>query len=84
MPEAPASYSLTGSLAPRTPDAAGRMAVEAMAGTASVLRKGGFETAAFRRRVTSPGGTTARGLAALERGGVRSAFSDAVDAAAGP
>jgi len=53
-----------------TPDAAGRMAVEAMAGTASVLREGGLDTAAFRRRVTSPGGTTARGLAALERGGL--------------
>ena len=62
---------------------AGRLAVEAMAGTASVLREHGNDTAALRRRVTSPGGSTARGLAALERGGVRAAFSDAVDAAAG-
>ena len=31
-------------------------------------------------RVTSPGGSTARGLGALERGGVRAAFSDAMDA----
>lgn len=65
------------------PDAAARMAVETMAGTASVLREGGFDTAGLRRRVTSPAGSTARGLAALERGGVRSAFSDAVDAVAG-
>jgi pyrroline-5-carboxylate reductase len=65
------------------PDAASRMAVETMAGTAATLRANGLDTAALRRRVTSPGGSTARGLAALERGGVRSAFSDAVDAVAG-
>jgi pyrroline-5-carboxylate reductase len=33
-----------------------------------------------RREVASPGGLTARGLDALERGGVRAAFSDALDA----
>jgi pyrroline-5-carboxylate reductase len=65
------------------PDVAGRMTVEAMAGTAAVLRAGGDDTAGLRTRVTSPGGSTARGLAALERGGLRAAFSDAVDAAAG-
>lgn len=65
------------------PQDAARMATEAMAGTASVLRDGGFDTLALRRRVTSPGGSTARGLAALERGGVRAAFSDAVDAVVG-
>lgn len=66
-----------------SPDDASLMATETMAGTAAVLREGGFDTLALRRRVTSPGGSTARGLAALERGGVRSAFSDAVDAVAG-
>jgi pyrroline-5-carboxylate reductase len=66
------------------PDDASRMAVEAMAGTASVLREAGGDTAGLRKRVTSPGGSTARGLAALERGGVRAAFSDAVDAVASP
>lgn len=65
------------------PGDAARMAVETMAGTAATLREGGLDTAGLRRRVTSPGGSTARGLAALERGGVRSAFSDAVDAVAG-
>jgi pyrroline-5-carboxylate reductase len=65
------------------PDDAARMAVEAMAGTASVLREGGLDTLALRRRVTSPGGSTARGLAALERGGVRAAFAGAVDAVVG-
>jgi pyrroline-5-carboxylate reductase len=65
------------------PDAAARMAVETMAGTAATLRAHDFDTLALRRRVTSPGGSTARGVAALEHGGVRSAFSNAVDAAAG-
>jgi pyrroline-5-carboxylate reductase len=63
-----------------TADDAGRLAVETMAGTADVLREYGNDTAGLRRRVTSPGGSTARGLDALERGGLRAAFSDAVDA----
>jgi pyrroline-5-carboxylate reductase len=66
------------------PDAAAEMAVGAMAGTAATLRAHGFDTLALRRRVTSPGGSTARGLAALERGGVRDAFSNAVDAVVKP
>jgi pyrroline-5-carboxylate reductase len=37
------------------------------------------DTLAVRRGVTSPGGTTARGLAALEREGVRRAFAAAMD-----
>ncbi len=61
---------------------AGRLAVEGMAGTAVVLRENADDTLALRRRVTSPGGLTARGLAALEAGGVRKAFNDAVDAVA--
>jgi pyrroline-5-carboxylate reductase len=64
------------------PDLAATMAVESMAGTATVLRASGNDTRALRRRVTSPGGMTARGLAALERGGVRAAFEDAVAAVA--
>jgi pyrroline-5-carboxylate reductase len=65
------------------PDVASTMAVESMAGTATVLRERGNDTRALRRRVTSPGGMTARGLAALERGGVRAAFEDAVAAVVG-
>lgn len=49
-----------------------------MAGTAELLRSA--DTLAVRRGVTSPGGTTARGLAALERGGLRAAFAEAMDA----
>ena len=62
------------------PDDAGRMAVETMAGTAAVLRERDLDTKGLRRRVTSPGGSTARGVAALERAGLRSAFDDAVTA----
>ena len=39
-----------------------------------------YDTLTVRREVTSPGGSTARGLAALERAGVRGAFQDAIDA----
>ena len=54
-----------------------------MAGTAALLETRDYDTLAVRREVTSPGGTTARGLAALERGGVRPAFQDAFDAGHG-
>ena len=40
----------------------------------------GYDTLAVRREVASPGGLTARGLSELERGGIRAAFSDALDA----
>jgi pyrroline-5-carboxylate reductase len=64
------------------PGDASRMAVETMAGTVGMLREQELDTAALRRRVTSPGGSTARGLEALERGGLRAAFYDAVAAVA--
>jgi pyrroline-5-carboxylate reductase len=51
-----------------------------MAGSAALLLQRGCDTLAVRREVASPGGGTARGLAALERGGVRRAFQDAMDA----
>ncbi len=59
---------------------AARLAVETMAGTAALLHARDYDTLQVRREVTSPGGATARGLAALERGGIRGAFQDAVDA----
>jgi pyrroline-5-carboxylate reductase len=62
------------------PADAALMAVETLAGTAAMLRTNDYDTAGLRRRVTSPGGSTARGLEALERGGVRTAFHDAVTA----
>lgn len=65
------------------PDKAAEMVVQTFAGTAALLRARGNDTLAVRREVTSPGGSTARGLAALERGGVRAAFHDALDAVLG-
>jgi pyrroline-5-carboxylate reductase len=64
-------------------DQAGPLVVQTMAGTAALIQKRGFDTLAVRREVTSPGGSTAKGLDALERGGVRTAFSDAIDAVLG-
>jgi pyrroline-5-carboxylate reductase len=52
---------------------------ETMAGSAELLRGRDWDTLGLRRDGASPGGTTARGLAALERGGVRAAFAAAMD-----
>ena len=61
------------------PGMASRLVAETMAGSAELLRLRGYDTLALRRAVASPGGTTARGLAALERGGVRAALAQAMD-----
>jgi pyrroline-5-carboxylate reductase len=87
MSNAPAYYALVveaqvdaGVRHGLTPEQAARLVVQTMAGTAELLRRQGYDTLAVRRAVTSPGGSTARGLDALERGGVRGAFSAALDA----
>jgi len=54
---------------------------ETMAGTAALLNQ--TDTLTLRRGVTSPGGSTARGLNALEQGGVRAALANATDAVVG-
>lgn len=56
------------------------LASATLAGTAALLAEHGGDTLAVRREVTSPGGSTARGLAALERGGLRAAFDAALQA----
>lgn len=61
-------------------DLAGELVVATMAGTAALLGQRNMDTLAVRRSVTSPGGITARGLAALERNGLRVAFDDAMQA----
>jgi pyrroline-5-carboxylate reductase len=60
------------------------LVVQTLAGTAELLRRRDYDTVAVRREVTSPGGLTARGLDALERAGLRAAFSDALDAVLEP
>jgi pyrroline-5-carboxylate reductase len=60
---------------------AATLVTETMAGTAALLTQ--TDTLAARRAVTSPGGSTARGLNALEQGGVRAALANAMDAVVG-
>jgi pyrroline-5-carboxylate reductase len=67
-----------------TPAQASVLVGETMAGTAEILREREWDTLAVRRAVASPGGVTARGLAALERGGLRAAFSAAMDDTVSP
>ena len=62
------------------PAMAATLVTEGMGGTAELLRsRYEGDTLALRRAVASPVGTTARGLAALERGGVRAALARAMD-----
>jgi pyrroline-5-carboxylate reductase len=58
---------------------AATLAAATMGGSAELLRARDHDTLAMRRAVASPGGTTARGLAALERAGVRAALAQAMD-----
>jgi pyrroline-5-carboxylate reductase len=62
---------------------AAELVVATMAGTAALLAAREYDTLTVRREVASPGGSTARGLKALEAGGVRAAFHDAIDAVVG-
>ena len=59
---------------------AGELVAEGIAGSAELLLAQGVDTLAVRRGVTTPGGVTAEGLAALEAAGVRAAFREATDA----
>ena len=61
-------------------DDAMRMVVETMGGTADYLARHGYDGPALRTRVATPGGTTEKGLIALEDTGLRDVTRAAVDA----
>jgi pyrroline-5-carboxylate reductase len=62
-------------------DVSRTLVVETMQGSAKLLQETGRDPEALRAMVTSPAGTTAAGIRALEARAVRSAFMEAVAAA---
>jgi pyrroline-5-carboxylate reductase len=58
-----------------------RLVYQTLTGTAALLAQPGAHPALVRESVTSPGGTTAAGLQALEQRAVRAAFVEAIRAA---
>jgi pyrroline-5-carboxylate reductase len=61
-------------------DLASEIIVEGLRGSATLLEARGYDTLTVRREVTSPGGSTARGLQSLEESGLRAAFGEALKA----
>jgi pyrroline-5-carboxylate reductase len=62
-------------------DVSRQLTTQLLVGTAALLADAGTTAETLRAQVTSPGGTTAAGLRALEARAVRAAFLDAVVAA---
>ena len=62
-------------------DQAELLARQTLLGAAALADQSNMHPAALRNMVTSPGGTTAEGIAALEDGGLRAAVTQAVIAA---
>ncbi|WP_405178441.1 pyrroline-5-carboxylate reductase [Nocardia sp. NBC_01377] len=64
-----------------TREVATQLVVQTMIGSAALLDDSGQSAVELRAAVTSPAGTTAAALRELERGGLRSAFMEALHAA---
>lgn len=58
-----------------------KLAIHTVLGAATMLAETHEHPAALKNRVTTPGGTTAAGLHALERGGLRATLTEAILAA---
>ena len=74
------SFAHAGSRHGLAPDAAMRMAVETMGGTAAYLAANHWDAEGLRMRVATPGGATERGLLRLEEEGLGRVIGSAVDA----
>ncbi|MCJ7509428.1 MAG: pyrroline-5-carboxylate reductase [Dehalococcoidia bacterium] len=62
-------------------DMATPIVIQTLLGSARYAQASGKHPADLRNMVTSPGGTTAEGLLALEQAGIRAAFAEAIMAA---
>ncbi|GLU49212.1 pyrroline-5-carboxylate reductase [Nocardiopsis ansamitocini] len=58
-----------------------KLVTQTITGAAAMLRDSGEHPVVLREAVSSPGGTTAAAVRELERHGVRTAFTDAIEAA---
>ena len=58
-----------------------KMVLQTIEGTVALMRASGRHSAELKNQVTSPGGTTAAGLYALEKASLRAIISDAIFAA---
>ncbi len=58
-----------------------KMVLQTIEGSVALMRASGKHSAELKNQVTSPGGTTAAGLYALEKASIRATMSDAIFAA---